>query len=149
MCGPGDCPILRLRGFHFPGLPILAQPASDPFPFIQWSSTTEILNRDQPPTRMKAGLCEAMNTGCSDLLSIGLVKVKGKLSLAETNRLLISVTPSIESLPKIAGPQESVWWFACPPSHRQPLSDNSILLRHSSSQWGHLTFTSISLGGTL
>lgn len=71
-----------------------------------------------------------MNTGCSELVSIGLVKIKGKLSLAETKRLLISATPIIESLGKIAGPKECMGLFSCPTSHEQLPSDTSILLRH-------------------
>lgn len=102
----GESSVLRLRGFHFTALSVLAQPASDPFSFIQWSLTTKVLNRDQPPIRMKAELCEALNAGCGDLVSTEMVKIKGKLSPAETRRLLISVTPSTESLGKIADPKE-------------------------------------------
>lgn len=78
---------MRLRGFHFTALLILAQPTSDPFSFIWWSSTTKVLNRDQPPIRTKAELGEATNAGCSDLVSAGMVKIKGKLPPAKTKEV--------------------------------------------------------------
>lgn len=52
----------------FTALPILAQPTGDPTPFIQWSSTTKIMNRDQPTVRMEAELCESLNAAYTGLL---------------------------------------------------------------------------------
>lgn len=114
MHSEGKLPILKLSSFCFTVLHILASPTSDPFPFIQWLPITKVLNRDQPPVRMKERLCKAMNTTCSDLVCMGLVKIKGKLSLAEPKRLLISATPSIESLGNRADPKEYMWSVLVP-----------------------------------
>lgn len=123
---------MRLRNF-FTVLSILAQLTPDPFSFIWWSSTTRVLNRYQPPMRMKVRLCEDVNTGYSDLISRGPVKTTGKFSLAETKSLLPSMTSSTESLRRIAGPRVyAVISRPLPtaPSHEQQRSDNFILLRH-------------------
>ena len=103
---------MRLRGFHFTALLILAQPTSDPFSFIWRSSTTKGLERGQPPIKTKAELGEATNAGCSDLVSAGMVKIKGKLPPAKTKRLLISMTPSTETLGKTADPKECMWLYS-------------------------------------
>jgi len=83
MLGPGECPILRLRHF-FTVLSIMAQLSSDPFSFLWWSSTTKVLNRYQPPMRMKVRLCEDVNTGYSDPINRGPAKITEKFSLDET-----------------------------------------------------------------
>lgn len=127
---PGKCPILRLRNF-FTVLSTLAQLTSDPFSFLWWSSTTKVLNRYQPPMRMKVRLCEDVNIGYSD--SRGPVNTTEKFCLAETKSLLPSKTPSTESLRRIAGPRVYAA-ISCPlppaPAHEQQPSDTFILLRH-------------------
>ena len=133
MLGPGECPILRLRNFSFTVLSILVQLTSDPFSFLWWSSTTKVLNRYQPPMRMKVRLCEDVNMGYSDLISRGPAKITENFSLAETKSLLNSMTPSTESLRRTAGPRVYAV-ISCPlptaPSHEQWPSDDFILLRH-------------------
>lgn len=153
MLGPGECPILRPRSFHFTVLSILAQLTSDPLSFIWWSPTTKVLNRDQPPMRMKARLCEDVSTGYSDLISRGLVKIEGTFSLAETKSLLISMTLSTESLRRIAGPKVYALVFLPPSPLSLPMKNYLQTISFfwdTGSQWGHLSFTSVtSLGGIL
>lgn len=78
-------------------------------------------------------LCEDMNTGYSDLISRGPVKITEKFSLGETKSLFNSMPPSTESLRRTAGPRVYAV-ISCPlptaPSHEQWSSDNFIFLRH-------------------
>lgn len=152
MLGPGECPILRLRNFSFTVLSILVQLTSDPFSFLWWSSTTKVLNRYQPPMRMKVRLCEDVNTGYSDLISRGPAKITENFSLAETKSLLNSMTPSTESLRRTAGPSLCSHFL---PSTHLPFPWTMAFRRFHSSETQVLSgdiwvFTSItSLGGVL
>lgn len=54
-----------------------------------------------------------MNIGCSELVSIGLVKIKGKFFLVEIKRLFIFAIFIIELFGKIVGLKECMGLFFC------------------------------------
>lgn len=69
-------PLLILGRFQFVVVSVLAWSTSDPLAFIQWPSTTKVVNRDQPLPKMKAGLCDMVNTTHSDLIYTGLGQIQ-------------------------------------------------------------------------